>query len=281
MRRINRVKRLVSTTIITLAVAVGSTERTWAVTAAVPTAGIAVTSFVVGAAGATESALEETRSKWNRKFLGFGSLLLMGIDPDPATYIEGTTVIAFPDELLEFQELTWYDKFSDMSTGDTGPVCDEGCMQGSGFFNNVSVFTPQPPNPAISFTTSVNDGFLTVSWSADPGIVTEDEPMNIFGIVFKSISEKDLYFEIESPESASANLYQDTAAQSLTCIPPDETEPQPCGYPDEPIKFSVTTVPEPTSAFSFLAFSTLGAASTLKRKLKSSQSSEKELEKLS
>lgn len=41
------------------------------------------------------------------------------------------------------------------------------------------------------------------------------------------------------------------------------------------------TVPEPTSTLSLLALGTLGAASTLKRKLKSSKSSEKETTKVS
>ena len=41
------------------------------------------------------------------------------------------------------------------------------------------------------------------------------------------------------------------------------------------------TVPEPTSTLSLLAFGTLGAASTLKRKLKSSRSSEKETTQVS
>jgi hypothetical protein len=43
---------------------------------------------------------------------------------------------------------------------------------------------------------------------------------------------------------------------------------------------AVTAVPEPTSAISLLALGTLGAASTLKRKLKSSQSTEKETTKV-
>ena len=41
------------------------------------------------------------------------------------------------------------------------------------------------------------------------------------------------------------------------------------------------SVPEPTSILSFLAFGTLGAASTLKRKLNLSKSADKELEKVS
>ncbi|TRU80252.1 MAG: PEP-CTERM sorting domain-containing protein [Microcystis novacekii Mn_MB_F_20050700_S1] len=42
-----------------------------------------------------------------------------------------------------------------------------------------------------------------------------------------------------------------------------------------------TPIPEPSSTLGFLALGTLGAASTLKRKLKSSKSSEKETAKVS
>ncbi|NET44749.1 hypothetical protein [Okeania sp. SIO2B3] len=47
------------------------------------------------------------------------------------------------------------------------------------------------------------------------------------------------------------------------------------------LDIEVEKIPEPTFTLSFLALGTLGAASTLKRKLKSSKSSEKELEKVS
>ncbi|GGA04019.1 PEP-CTERM sorting domain-containing protein [Okeania sp. KiyG1] len=52
------------------------------------------------------------------------------------------------------------------------------------------------------------------------------------------------------------------------------------------VNFSATNVtaqhvPEPTSALGFLAVGTLGAASTLKRRLKSSNPADKELEKVS
>jgi hypothetical protein len=46
------------------------------------------------------------------------------------------------------------------------------------------------------------------------------------------------------------------------------------------VSISVPSVPEPTSSLSLLAFGTLGAASTLKRKLKPSQTSEKETTKV-
>ncbi|MFM6788793.1 MAG: PEP-CTERM sorting domain-containing protein, partial [Microcystis panniformis] len=45
--------------------------------------------------------------------------------------------------------------------------------------------------------------------------------------------------------------------------------------------FASTSTPEPTSTIGLLALGTLGAASTLKRQLKSSKSSEKETTKVS
>jgi hypothetical protein len=64
-------------------------------------------------------------------------------------------------------------------------------------------------------------------------------------------------------------------------IKPDSPEPDPLpnefGYPEI---FSPLTVPEPSFILSLLALSTLGAASTLKRQIKSSKPSEKETTKV-
>jgi hypothetical protein len=57
---------------------------------------------------------------------------------------------------------------------------------------------------------------------------------------------------------------------------PSTTEFESCALPPE-----LPTVPEPTSTISLIALGTLGAASTLKRKLKSSKPSEKETTKVS
>lgn len=224
-----------------------------AVTSAVPTAGIAVTSFVVGAAAATESALEETRSKWNRKLLGFGSILLMGIDPDPATYLSGTSVISFPDTLLSFKQLTWYGPFSDGSTGDTGPLAGAGAVANSGFFDQAMLFVPQAASPALQVVTTVNAGLLTVSWSAVPGIQAAGSSVNIFGAVFESISVPDLQLAMTPPGSPLANMAQQVAAQSLFCIPAGELVARGCGYPNMPIGFSVSAVPEPVTSALWLA----------------------------
>jgi hypothetical protein len=217
-----------------------------AVTAAVPTVGLAVTSVVVGAAAGTESALEETRSKWNRKLLGFGSILLLAVDPQPASYISGITSITFPNEYLQFQGLTWFGPFSDGSTGDLGPVAGSGAVQGSGFTDDVPLFVQQPANSSLDVNTNVSGGVLTVSWSTDPAIQADGDPVNIFGAVFTSIWPQDLQFGT-APAGAPANLFQNITLQSVICIPSDETQPRQCGYPDEPIGFTVTPVPIPAA----------------------------------
>lgn len=213
-------KRILTLAVAMLFASVSNVDRSWAVVATIPTTGIAATSVVVGAAATTEGSLEETRSKWNRKFLTFGGLLLATVDPDPATYLSGTSVIHYPEELLEFQQLTWFGPFSDMSTGEMGPTPTSGAVQGSGFTDDVQVFVPQGPNPDLSITSSVSgDGVLTVSWNADPGIIADSESANIFAAVFSSISEEDLFFEVMEAGNPLANFSQDTSAQSLTCIP--------------------------------------------------------------
>lgn len=229
-----------------LAAFVVASKPTMAVTAAVPTVGLAVTSVVVGAVAGTESAIEETRSKWNRKLLGFGSILLLAVDPQPASYISGTTSLTFPDEFLRFEGLTWFGPFSDGSTGDLGPVAGPGAIQGSGFTDDVSLFVQQLPNSSLEVNTSVSGGVLTVSWSTDPAIQADRDPVNIFGAVFTSIWPQDLQFGT-ADAGVPANLFQNIAQQSVVCIPSDETQPRQCGYPNEPIGFTVTPVPIPAA----------------------------------
>jgi hypothetical protein len=56
----------------------------------------------------------------------------------------------------------------------------------------------------------------------------------------------------------------------------DSVPPTSCGSPDGRVGVNFIQVPEPSSLLSLLIFGTLGAASTLNRKLKPSKSSENE-----
>ena len=70
-------------------------------------------------------------------------------------------------------------------------------------------------------------------------------------------------------------LQQDTASNSCINLPNPN-----CVELDNGGVLVATRVPEPTSTLSLLALGTIGAASTLKRKLKPSQSTEKETTKV-
>ncbi|NEP89178.1 MAG: PEP-CTERM sorting domain-containing protein [Okeania sp. SIO2C2] len=67
-------------------------------------------------------------------------------------------------------------------------------------------------------------------------------------------------------------------AQTSSDLLPDTTTTAPC---DATCVESPKPMPEPTSILGFLTLGTLGTVSTLKRKLNSSKSIDKELEKVS
>jgi hypothetical protein len=98
------------------------------------------------------------------------------------------------------------------------------------------------------------------------------------------------YFDPNSPNLPSVDIkgisYQEIGGEPYQlfydggykgCTPSCNTG----GPPKTVTNFQVIPVPEPTSTLSFLALGSLGAASTLKRKLKPSQSTAKETTKVS
>jgi hypothetical protein len=184
--------------------------------------------------------------------------LVVAVDPEPATYLRGTSVIVFPDDLLRFEGLTWYGPFADDTNGDVDPGPEAmNPVQGSGFSDVVDISVRQRPAPDLEVNeVSVENGVLTVSWNAPNGIGTEADPVNIFGAIFSNISSNLLHFSIVPPIAANAddaddaNLYQDASEQDLVCMPSSDEPPQRCGYPEEAIGFSVepVSVPEPTSS---------------------------------
>ncbi|SFR10731.1 hypothetical protein [Poseidonocella sedimentorum] len=253
---------------IAISASIVGVERAHAVTVTPITAGVAISSVVVGAAGATESGVNDQRSLWNRRIIGFLSGVIVVADPDPATFLSGTSVFAYPEELLEFEGLVWFGPFSDMSSSDSGPVAVDP-VQGSGFTADPVLLTNQGPNPDLLVETPIVEaGRVTVTWSAEPdGIIGETPSVNMFGAVFKNISGSPLQFSTLPPGSTSSNLHQVTEEQSFICIPPGETAPRGCGYPDDPIRFGVTPVPLPaTMPFMLLSIGVFGVSMRMRRR---------------
>lgn len=84
-----------------------------------------------------------------------------------------------------------------------------------------------------------------------------------------------------SGNAGNYEVLNDQFLFSLTLEPTQENLVYTFGDKLEALAPDVETVPEPTSTLSLLALGTLGAASTLKRKLKTSKSTEKETTKVS
>ncbi|MFN7217327.1 PEP-CTERM sorting domain-containing protein [Microcystis sp.] len=136
-------------------------------------------------------------------------------------------------------------------------------------------FPLQGPRPGTVFTFTNNEdtGTLTLDYNltANPADGTGDR--NFFGFdldvltsfnaveYFEQPGNYDIYFE---RFSCTANGIADS-----------------CGSSNPVAGINFIKVPEPSSILSILALGTLGAASTLKRQLKSSKSSEKETAKVS
>lgn len=136
-------------------------------------------------------------------------------------------------------------------------------------------FPLQGPRPGTVFTFTNNEdtGTLTLDYNltANPADGTGDR--NFFGFdldvltsfnaveYFEQPGNYDIYFE---RFSCTANGIADS-----------------CGSSNPVAGINFIKVPEPSSILSILGLGTLGAASTLKRQLKSSKSSEKETTKVS
>ena len=113
---------------------------------------------------------------------------------------------------------------------------------------------------------------LTVTFDTPVSAVEET---NMYAFIFEPTASNPL--DLNRPLYAT---YYDTVVSNATFVQTKWTcttdSGSRCGS-NTPVRSGViTSIPEPTSTFGLLALGTLGAASTLKRKLKSSKSSEKE-----
>ena len=204
---------------------------------AVPTAGLAATSLVVGGAGAVLS------DSWWVRALGYGVGL---VDPDPATFYEGKIVIAYPADLLSITSVGWFGNFAANPSLAVPPVVS------SPFFELDPTNTPynlgQAPAPSLRTSMSTSGGLLTIRFDAPGGIsVDQGAHFNLLAFTFQNISGQDLLWRTVGP-SGSANFYSDAAQQILTCRPdPNYLTPVTCGNDTEAYRYQVTAVPEPSS----------------------------------
>jgi hypothetical protein len=116
-------------------------------------------------------------------------------------------------------------------------------------------------NPWGPVNVTFKVGCTTGSKVFDPSGNTGENPMD------------DGYFRFESYAGGFSEWGYNTVTCLSTTTPPVPINPPP---PYPPLK----NIPEPTSTLSLLALGTLGAASTLKRQLKPSKSTEKETTKV-
>lgn len=209
-----------------------------AVTATIPTAGLAVTSAFVGGGGVLGGALYSGQPWWYRGLLCVGGAGLVVVDPPAATYLSGRSVIDYPEHLLRFSQIVWFGEFAENPSLPGPPV-----GKTSGLYEEDFSFELQGPNPALKVTVEDIDGVLTVSWNAEPDGIAVDtaDHVNIFGLLFDNVTDQNLLFSVTDP--AMANLGQNPELQSLTCIPPGDKEPRGCGSNDEVVGFYVNAVP--------------------------------------
>jgi|GEM_PF-4685391 len=207
----------------------------FAVTAAVPTVGLAVTSVGVGALGVLGGG-------WKTRLLGYAVGI---IDPDPATFYEGKIVITYPEDLLAVTGIGWFGNFAE------DPSLPVPSVVSTPFFEFDPATTPynflQQPNPILGVSTSATGGIVTVEFDASPNGVTvnSNAHFNLLSIMFQNISGQELQWEQADP-SEPANFFSNPAQQILTCRPdPSYPVPVTCGVDAEPYRYQVSAVPEP------------------------------------
>ncbi|MBK8751018.1 MAG: hypothetical protein IPL99_04990 [Candidatus Competibacteraceae bacterium] len=224
----------------------------FAVSGAVATAGLAITSVVVGAAGVAGGG-------WKTRLLGYAVGL---VDPDPATFYDGTIVMTYPEDLLTFTGVGWFGNFAEDPNLPVPPIVS------TPFFDFDSATPPgnflQSPNPALTVSTSATGGVVTIKFDANPSGVTVDPGthFNLLSIVFQNTSGQELQWQVvpaqagpvQAALSDSANFFSNPDLQVLTCRPPSpdpNSVPVQCGDTEPANRYQVFAVPEPETLWLF------------------------------
>jgi hypothetical protein len=205
-----------------------------AAVAELPTAGLATTSLIVGAAGVVGGG-------WFTRLASYG---LGIVDPPSGTFYSGTIVIDYPENLLAVSGVGWFGNFAVDPTVPAPPVSTTPFFDVSSSPYNFN----QSPNSGLTVSTTNSGGVLTLSFNAPNGIsVDSGTEFNLLAVTFQNISGSDLAWNVVGPHG-QANFFDNAAQQTLTCRP-DPTFPTPvtCGENTPANRYFVTPVPEPRS----------------------------------
>ncbi|GCA79415.1 hypothetical protein MiTs_01406 [Microcystis aeruginosa NIES-2521] len=212
-----------------------------------------------------------------------GTTILKIVDPPPTEILSGRVTIDF-DPSNELLYAGWYGEFG------ANPLLPAPPVDGSTFDQNLLQFNSNPAMVSSSINIDQTNGRVVFEfdWGSTGFIPTlnldAQGHFNILGMYFLPSSPVP-----DSLIGTSPNPLIGTIVGSLEDIQANGTNASSylqCRIRSENggadlISYCGETVPEPTSILSLLALGTLGAASTLKRQLKSSKSTEKETTKVS
>jgi hypothetical protein len=197
--------------------------------------------------------------------------------PAENAILEGRITLRFDPTYYQINNYGWFGDWGVDTTLSPPPV---GVDPEDPAFANGWVLQDSNPLMTTNIELDNENGYLVVeySWGSAGYTAPTSDHFNFFGYTYSVL-----------PDLTNEQLQQNTTGSygpgkmvilgSPRDVELNGTNAQTymlCtnGYCGEPI-------PEPTSAIAFLAFGTLGAASTLKRKLKPSNPADKELEKVS
>jgi hypothetical protein len=213
------------------------------------------------------------------------TVLVKVIDPPPTEILSGRVTIDF-DPSNELLYAGWYGEFG------ANPLLPAPPVDGSTFDQNLLQFNSNPAMVSSNINIDQTNGRVVFEfdWGSAGFIPTlnldSQGHFNILGMYFLPSSPVP-----DSLIGTSPNPFIGTVVGSLEDIQANGTNASSylqCRIRSENggadiISYCGGTVPvpEPSSILSLLALGTLGAASTLKRQLKSSKSSEKETTKVS
>jgi hypothetical protein len=264
-------------------------EAAFGAAATPATIGAASLSFGAAATIAgTGATIAVKKEGWFATAVG-GVVALGGVavglaDPPSGIFYSGTFTYHYDSNVMEILNSGWLGSWGADPTLLAPPVNPDLWDGPNG---EPTIITLQQPNSNLSasIVDDIPNGLRTISfnWGSTGHPEDSPDPFNFFATTFEFKKTAKITYLGDftaPPPTANFFLSNDTFKCSIpTLPPPDDTIIKECGRPVTSY-FLVTAVPDPSSILGLLALGTLGAASTLKRKLKPSQSIKKETTKV-